>query len=351
MPLNVLLVGAMYHPEAEALLAEHFTVTRIEPEELLSRPGALRAAHGLAVRYPAQITTEVFNAAPELIAVLSSGRGVDNIDIPAASKAGVVVANNPGLGGKPVSEHALGLLLMITRDLNAVQRDGIAGAWDKRLTTRRVELTGGTLGIIGCGNVGGWMARRASAGFGMRVLAYDPYVSAEQVAEVGATKVERLAELLAAADFVTCHPELNEETDGMFDDDTFALMKPGAYFLNTSRGGVVRTDALVRALRSGHLSAAALDVYDQEPPPAGSPLLELDNLVLSAHVADFTVQTKHALAMSAAQQLVTALNGAAPPHPLNPEAWDRAAARRSSILEAREVLEARGTAPERRETR
>ncbi|WP_016815014.1 hydroxyacid dehydrogenase [Salinispora arenicola] len=332
MRLNVLLIGAMYHQEAEALLNTHFAVTRIEADELPARPAALREAHGLAVRYPAQITADVLDAAPQLLAVLSSGRGVDNIDIPAASRAGVVVANNPGLGGKPVSEHALGLLIMITRDLTAVARDTMTGAWEKRLTTRRVELTGGTLGIVGCGNVGGWMARRASAGFQMRVLAYDPYVSAEQMAQVGATKVDNLDKLLAEADFVSCHPELNDETDGMFNDDTFGQMKSGAYFVNTSRGAVVRTDALVRALRSGRLSAAALDVYDQEPPPADSPLLRLDNLVLSAHVADFTVQTKHALAMSAARQLVTALNGELPPHPLNPEVWDRVAARRSVVI-------------------
>lgn len=345
MRLNVVLVGAMYHPDAEALLEKHFAVTRIAEDDLPALPRALREAHGLAVRYPAQITAGVVDAAPDLLAILSSGRGVDNIDIPAATRAGVVVANNPGLGGKPVSEHALGLLLMITRDLTAVARDGMPGAWDKRLTTRRVELTGATLGIVGCGNVGGWMARRASAGFGMRVLAYDPYVSAEQMAQVGATKVDELTELLAEADFVTCHPELNDETDGMFDDATFANMKPGAYFVNTSRGGVVRTDALVRALRSGHLSGAALDVYDQEPPPADSPLLRLDNLVLTAHVADFTEQTKHALAMSAAGQLVTALHGEPPPHPLNPQVWDLVATRRSRIVQSS------ATAAEREVTR
>ncbi|WP_229400833.1 hydroxyacid dehydrogenase [Micromonospora okii] len=342
MRLNVLLVGAMYHQEAEALLEEHFTVSRIEADELPGLPAALRRAHGLAVRYPAQITEDVLAAAPELLAVLSSGRGVDNIDIPAATRAGVVVANNPGLGGKPVSEHALGLLLMITRDLGAVARDGMAGAWTKRLTTRRVELTGGTLGIVGCGNVGGWVARRASAGFRMRVLAYDPYVSAEQMEQVGATKVDDLADLLAEADFVTCHPELNDETDGMFDDDTFGRMKRGAYFVNTSRGGVVRTDALVRALRSGHLSGAALDVYDEEPPPADSPLLKLDNVVLSAHVADFTVQTTHALAMSAARQLVTALNGEPPPHPLNPQVWNRVTAKRSKFINSSSIMSERG---------
>ncbi|SCL14964.1 D-3-phosphoglycerate dehydrogenase [Micromonospora nigra] len=331
MRLNVLIVGAMYHPEAEELLERHFAVTRVEPEELAASP-ALRTAHGLAVRYPTQITAEIFDAAPELVAVLSSGRGVDNIDIAAASKAGVVVANNPGLGGRPVSEHALGLLLSVTRDLGAVARDGMPGAWEKRLSTRRVELGGKTLGIVGCGNVGGWMARRASAGFLMNVLAYDPYVSAETIAGHGATKVDDLHEMLAASDVVSCHPELNDETENMFDDDMFARMKRGAYFLNTSRGAVVDTAALVRALRSGHLAGAALDVYDQEPPPSDSPLLGIDRLVLSAHVADFTVETKHALAMSGAGQLVTALSGEAPPHALNPEIWGPASARLTGIL-------------------
>lgn len=166
----------------------------------------------------------------------------------------------------------------------------------------------------------------------MRVLAYDPYVSAEKMAEVGAIKVERLEDLLAEADFVTAHPEMNEETEHMFNDKTFAQMKPGAYFVNTSRGRVTDTDALVRAVRSGHLAGAALDVYEDEPLPDDSPLLALDNVVLSAHIADFTVETKRALALNAATQLITALDGKQPPSALNPDAWGRAAERRRELL-------------------
>jgi phosphoglycerate dehydrogenase-like enzyme len=329
---NVVLIGAMYDPDAEKLLEQHTTVSRVDDTADLATLGpVLAGAHGLAVRYPARITAEVLAAAPNLLAILSSGRGVDNIDIDAASAAGVVVANNPGLGGKPVSEHALGLLLMIARDLPAVCRDGMAGAWDKRLTTRRVELDGNVLGIVGCGNVGSTVARRASAGFNMRVLAYDPYVPAERMREVDATKVNDFGELLAAADFVTAHPELNTETERMFDDEAFRLMKPGSYFVNTSRGRVVDTDALVRALRGGHLAGAALDVYDEEPPPPNSPLLTLDNLVLTAHVADFTVETKRALAMSAANQLLAAMRGEQPPHLLNPQVWEQVARRHAAL--------------------
>ncbi|MGW0364632.1 NAD(P)-dependent oxidoreductase [Streptomyces sp. NPDC002990] len=329
---NVVLVGSMYAAEAEELLEQHANVRRVDDSDRAAVLAALADAHGLVARYPARIDRELLAAAPDLLAVLSSGRGVDNIDIEAATEAGVVVANNPGLGGKPVSEHFFGLLLMVTRGLAAVHRHGNQAAWDARLTTHRVELTGKTLGIVGLGNVGGWTARRAHGGFLMRVLAYDPYVSAEKMAEVGAVKVERLEDLLAEADFVTAHPELNDETEHMFNEKAFARMKPGAYFVNTSRGRVVDTDALVRAVRSGHLGGAALDVYEDEPLPADSPLFELDNVVLSAHIADFTVETKRALALNAATQLITALGGKQPPSALNPDVWGRVAERRRELL-------------------
>lgn len=329
---NVVLIGSMYALEAEELLEQHAEVRRVDEKDRSAVLAALADAHGLVARYPARIDRELLAAAPNLLAVLSSGRGVDNIDIEAASETAVAVANNPGLGGKPVSEHALGLLLTVTRGLGAVHRHGLDAAWDARLSTHRVELTGKVLGIVGLGNVGGWMARRAHGGFLMRVLAYDPYVPAERMAEVGAVKVEHLEDLLAQADFVTAHPELNEETQHMFNRVTFGQMKPGAYFMNTSRGRVVDTDALVEAVRSGHLAGAALDVYEDEPLPKDSALLELDNVVLSAHIADFTVETKRALALSAANQLLAALHGEQPPAVLNPEVWGRVAERRQALL-------------------
>lgn len=327
MRFNAVLIGAMYDPAAEMLLERHTNVYRVDSTDLRSLGQVLSEAHGIVVRYPAQITAEVIAAAPSLIVILSSGRGVDNIDINAANAAGVVVANNPGLGGKSVSEHTLGLLLCITRDLSAVRRDGMATAWERRTTTRRVDLEGNVLGIVGCGNIGSAVARRASVGFNMKVLAYDPYVPAEHMQKIGATKVEKLPELLAAADFVTAHPELNDETEHMFDDNAFRYMKQGAYFVNTSRGGVVDSDALVWALRSGHVAGAALDVYDEEPPALDSPLLQLDNLMLTAHIASFTVETKRALAMSAANQLLAAMRGEQPPHLLNPHVWKQVAQR------------------------
>ncbi|OLR92238.1 NAD(P)-dependent oxidoreductase [Actinokineospora bangkokensis] len=329
---TVVILGELYDPAAEDHIAEHAELVKVDPDDAAAVAAALPRAHGLIAKYPAPITAEVLAAAPNLVAVLSSGRGVDNIDIPAATAAGVVIANNPGLGGRPVSEHALGLMITISRDLHAVTRLGIEGAWERRLTTTRVELADSTLGIVGLGNVGSNMAHRAARGFGMTVLAYDPYVSAEEMAEHGATKVDDLFEMLGQADFVTCHPEMNDETEHMFDDAAFAAMKPGAYFVNTSRGRVVDTDALVRALRSGHLAAAAMDVYEEEPLDPASPLLGMDNVALTAHVADFTVQTKTALAFSAATKVLGALAGEVPPSALNPQAWDAADRRRKELL-------------------
>src|SRR5882724_3919590 len=142
---TVVLLGALYDPAAEAHIAESAAVVRVDPDDSAAIADALTRAHGLIARYPAKITAELLAGAPNLVVVLSSGRGVDNIDIPAATEAGVVVANNPGLGGRPVSEHALGLMIMISRDLAAVTRHGIAGAWERRLTTRRVELADSVL--------------------------------------------------------------------------------------------------------------------------------------------------------------------------------------------------------------
>lgn len=317
----VSLLGSLYDPSAEALLGEHAHVRRANPDDPAAVAEALADAHGVIVRYPTKITPKLITGAPNLLAILSSGRGVDNVDILSATAAGVIVANNPGFGAQPVSEHTLGLLITVARNLGEVTRHGIGEAWKRRSANHRVELGGKVLGIVGCGSIGSAVAHRASAGLGMRVLAYDPYVPAERMAEVGAAKVHDFAELLGQSDFITAHPELNDETRGMFDDEAFALMKAGAYFVNTSRGKVVKTNALIHALRSGHLAGAALDVYEEEPLPANSPLFEMDNVVLTAHVAALTVETKRTLSFSAVTKLLGALRGEQPPSALNPEVW------------------------------
>lgn len=327
----IALFGGMYDPKAEDFLADRADLRRIE--DPVSENGGradLRAVHGIVVRYPNPITSELFDSAPALLGVVASGRGVDRIDIDGATRAGVAVANNPGYGGRSVAEHTLGLILMLTRDLNTCARDGYRAAWARRLDTHRIDLHGRTLGIVGCGHVGGTLARMAR-GLGMDVLAFDPYKSTAHIQAAGAAKIGELATLLAASDIVSLHPELNAETTGMINTAALSAMRRGAYLVNASRGKVVDTDALICALRSGHLAGAALDVYDPEPLPADSPLLSLPGVVLSPHVADMTHDTRQALAASAARQVLAIVVGDRPPNLVNPQVWDRVAARRATL--------------------
>jgi phosphoglycerate dehydrogenase-like enzyme len=327
----IALFGGMYDPDAEDFLAAHADLRRIE-DPVSGNGGCadLRAVHGIVVRYPNQVSSEFFESAPSLLGVVASGRGVDRIDIDGATRAGIAVANNPGYGGRSVAEHTLGLILMLTRDLNSCARDGYRTAWARRLDTRRIELSGRTLGIVGCGNVGGTLAGMAR-GLGMDVLAYDPYKSAAHIQAAGAAKVGDLVTLLAASDIVSLHPELNAETTGMINAAALSAMRRGAYLVNASRGTVVDTVALICALRSGYLAGAALDVYDPEPLPADSPLLSLPGVVLTPHVADMTRDARQALAASAARQVLAIVAGDRPPHLVNPQVWDRVAARRAAL--------------------
>jgi D-3-phosphoglycerate dehydrogenase / 2-oxoglutarate reductase len=321
------VLGDFYDPAGQRLLSEQAEVIFLDQVDLSAVADRLR---GIIPRYPSQVTAEMIAGCPNLLGIAASGRGVDNIDVDAATRAGVPVANNQGLGGASVAEHTMGMMLALTRGYRRPLAEGLLASWPTRLDIRRVELAGRTLGIVGCGKVGSEVARRAAFGFGMRVQAYDPYVDAQHMASVGAQRIEDFDALLASSDVITLHPELNHETTGMFGDREFALMKPDAYFLNISRGKVVQTEALIRALQAGRPYAAALDVYDPEPPAADSPLLTLPNVVLSPHVADMTVETMRELALSTARQMCQLLAGKRPDNLVNPQAWDAFEARHAA---------------------
>jgi phosphoglycerate dehydrogenase-like enzyme len=264
-----------------------------------------------------------------VVIVASSGRGTDAIDIEAATRRGVAVVNNPGFGPRPVSEAAMALMLALAKRLfasDAWMRKGEGWSYRTDLT-QFLELEGKVLGIVGFGAIGREMARKATTAFHMHVLAYDPYVPAEEMAALGVRKTDSLEELLASADIVSMHPELNAETRGMIGERELRRMKPTAYLINTARGKVVQEAALVRALREGWIAGAALDVYEDEPMGAGSPLYALDNIILLPHVAGLTLEAVEGMSLSAARQVLQALAGECPPHILNRAAWPAAAAR------------------------
>jgi phosphoglycerate dehydrogenase-like enzyme len=273
--------------------------TLLEPElrSALPRADAMLAGGEL-------LSAEMLALAPRLRAIARTGVGYDAIDLPAATARGIVVTITPGTNHDSVAEQTFALLLALTR--RVVINDPIirAGGWDRTMPT---PLRGQTLGLVGMGRIGRAVATRAIA-FGMRVVVYDPVGDAEFDARHGIARLSFEA-LLREADVVSLHLPLAEATRGLFRRETFALMKPGAYFLNTARGGLVVEPDLYDALRSGHLAGAGLDVTDPEPPLPDNPLLTLPNIVLSPHIAGVDARSMADMADMAAQCIADLYRG------------------------------------------
>jgi phosphoglycerate dehydrogenase-like enzyme len=325
----VVLAQRLYHPAGEALLERHARLRVLESPTPAEVARACADAHALIARYPNRVDAALLDAAPGLVIVACSGRGTDAVDVAAASARGVAAVNNPGFGRRPVSEAAIGMILALAKRLlasDAWMRRG--EGWLHRTDfSEFLELEGKTLGVVGFGEIGRETARKALVAFGMRVLAYDPHVPDDAVRALGAEPVGTLDALLARSDVVSLHPELNEATDGMIGDAQLRRMKPGAFLVNTSRGRVVQQAALLRALSGRWIAGAALDVYEDEPVGPDNPLLALDNLLLTPHVAGLSAEAVEGMSLSAARQVLQALGGRRPAHLLDPAAWPAAAAR------------------------
>jgi D-3-phosphoglycerate dehydrogenase len=262
-----------------------------------------RGSVGLLAQY-APITEAVIAALPGLRVIGRYGVGLDNIELPAAARRGIPVLNVPDYCTGEVADHALGLILALTRGIVALDRGIRAGAWDFRLGG---ELRRGAtiqLGIVGFGRIGQALGRRALA-LGYRVVAADPRRSS-----TSDVPIVTLEELLSGSDVVSIHAWLDDTNRHLLDARAFALMKPGAFLVNTARGPLVDQAALVEALRSGHLGGAALDVLEREPIPVGDPLLALPNVVLTPHAAFFSRESLVEMKQKVARRMVAALEGA-----------------------------------------
>jgi D-3-phosphoglycerate dehydrogenase/microcystin synthetase protein McyI len=318
----VVLIGRMYHPEAEERLRAALPVEVLEAPTPESIAGALRGAGGAFVRYPNKLPGTALAGAPHLRVISTSGRGTDAIDIAAASARGIAVVNNPAFGTVPVAEHTVGAMIALAKNMLPFNRLTHAGeGWPAQTRLRRTELRGKTLGIVGLGNIGEEVARICTAAFRMRVLAYDPYVPAEKARALGAEPVASLERIWRESDFVSMHPDLNDETRGMVGERELRAMQKHAFLVNTARGPIVSAPALARALREGWIAGAALDVYEDEPVGKDSPLAGIENLILSPHIAGLTDEALRGMALSAAEQILQALRGERPPHLVNPEVW------------------------------
>jgi D-3-phosphoglycerate dehydrogenase / 2-oxoglutarate reductase len=262
---------------------------------------------------------ELLERCPDLLAVCSAGAGYDIIDVDACTKAGVIVCNNSGPGREAVAEHALGFMLALAKKIVLADRMVRREVVQDRMPLRSTELLGKTLGIVGVGQIGGRLIELC-APFAMEVLAFDPYLTAEDAGLRGATKVS-LDELLERSDFVQLNCPLTPETEGLIGRDQFALMKPTAYFVTTARGPVHDEKALYGALVDGTIAGAGIDVFHDEPPDPSHPLLSLDNVIASPHTAGITVEATRDIAIATAEQWIAIFAGKVPPRLLNPEAW------------------------------
>lgn len=263
--------------------------------------------------------TMLDRAGPSLLAVARPGIGVDNIDLAAATERGVLVVNTPAAPSESTAEHAVALLLGFAKQVVEGDR-WVRGDRQEPLGVG-VELRGRTLGVVGLGRIGSRVAQICGPGLGMRVIGYDPFLDRAAASARGVEPVDSLHELLGAADVVSLHLPLTAETRGSFNEATLRAMKPGAILVNASRGPVVDEDALVRALRDGHLRGAALDVFHVEPPPPDHPLLSLPNVVMTPHIASRTDGGTAAMGDGVATQLLQLLEGERPPNLVNPEVW------------------------------
>jgi D-3-phosphoglycerate dehydrogenase len=260
---------------------------------------------GIVIRSATKLTAELIQQADRLKVIGRAGVGVDNVDVEAATRRGIVVANAPESTVVSAAEHTIGLLVALARNIPQAHAALKAGRWE-RGRWGGIELADKTLGVLGFGRIGQQVARRA-IGLGMRVVAYDPFVAADRFRELGVERLERPDEVFAAAEFLTLHLPLNADTRGSIDAGAFARMRDGVRLINVARGALVDEDALLEALRSGQVAAAALDVYSKEP--YTGPLLEEENVIVTPHLAASTGEAQDRAGVIIAEQVAAALEG------------------------------------------
>ncbi len=298
------LVAAPLHPRAiEKLKEAGFEVVYEEypSEERLIE--LVKDVDALIVRSKPKVTRKVIEAAEKLKVIGRAGVGLDNIDLEAAKEKGIAVLNSPGASTESVAELAIGLMLAVARKIAFADRKMREGVWAKK-QCMGIELRDKVLGVIGMGRIGSRVAYIANKGFGMKIIYYDAKGRRKDIEEeLGAEFVE-LDELLRNADIVTLHVPLLKETYHLINEERLRLMKKNAILINTSRGAVVDTEALVKALKEGWIAGAGLDVYEEEPLPKDHPLTKLDNVVLTPHIGASTTEAQERAGVEIAKKII-----------------------------------------------
>src|SRR5688500_11564701 len=314
MASRVLITEPLAQVAMETLSGAGFDVdvaVGLSPEELLT---AVRGVSALVIRSATQVNADVLEAGTDLVVVGRAGIGLDNVDVATATRKGVMVVNAPQSNILSAAEHAVALLISQARNVPQADADLKAGNW-RRSKWEGVELHGKTLGIVGLGRIGGLVAQRALA-FGMHLIAYDPYVSAERARQMGVDLLPTVEEVAAQSDFLSIHLPRTPETKGLIGRDLLAQAKPGIRIVNAARGGIVDEEALYDAIVSGRVQGAAIDVFAEEP-TTKSPLFELESVVVTPHLGASTAEAQDKAGHTIAEQVVLALRGDFVPYAVN----------------------------------
>ena len=277
--------------------------TGMSPEDLCDTIGAYDA---LVIRSGTKVTADVIARADRLKAIGRAGAGLDNVDIPAATSRGIIVMNTPGGNTVSTAEHTWALIMGLSRNIQPAAVSLNEGRWDRK-KYMGTQLFGKQLGVIGLGRVGSVVASRAMA-FGMKVLAFDPFVNEDRIVQMG-FQPSTLDEIYAGSDYITIHSPVTDETRGMINAEAIAKMKKGVRIVNCARGAILNCADLAAALDSGHVAGVAVDVYESEPPPADFPLLKRENCLCTPHLAASTTEAQENVAIDIAKDIINALEG------------------------------------------
>ena len=263
---------------------------------------ALKTADGIIIRSGTELTPELLEGQQRLKVIVRAGVGVDNINLPTATREGIVVMNTPAGNTTSTAEHTVTMMMALSRNVAAADASMKAGKWDRN-KFKGTQLSGKTLAVVGLGRIGQAVAKRA-IGLEMKVVGYDPFLSAERAAEQGIELIRDVDEIVTRCDYITVHTPLDDGTRGLINAERIAKMRKGVRIINCARGGIVDETALADALKSGHVAGAALDVFVEEPPPADHPLLKAPNLLTTPHLGASTEEAQEAVSVEAAEIIV-----------------------------------------------
>ena len=285
-------------------------ITNLTPEELINK---IKDYDALVIRSGTKVTADVINAAEKLKVVGRAGVGIDNVDVEAATKKGIIVLNTPGGNTISAAEHTIAMMLALARNIPQANAALHKGEWNRKKYTG-VEFYNKTLGVVGLGRVGAEVASRMKS-FGMQIIAYDPFVTEEKAKQMGLT-LASLEDVLKAGDFITVHTPLTSETRNLIDEDEFKIMKSGVRIVNCARGGIINEAALARAVEEGKVAGAAVDVFTKEP-PTGNPLVGPEKIIVTPHLGASTTEAQVNVAVAVADQILNIAKGGLPTNAIN----------------------------------